>query len=152
MIFQDQDINSIIEPEKVSFWPLQPGWYFLIGLVLILLAYIGWKQYRIWLQNAYKREAIKSINALSNEADFFYHLNSLIKSVAIQSYGRKNVADLSGKEWTAFLSKPENGIAFDSTVLHCLEDRQYHKSAEPIEDSIVRHLKSDSIHWIKKHK
>lgn len=152
MSIQDQNINGVLEPDKISIWPLQPGWYMVLGLILVALAYLGWRLYQSNLKNRYKREAIKRINALSNGTNFFYQLNSLIKSVAIQSYGRKKVAGLTGKEWTTFLNNSENRIMFNSTVLNCLESHHYRKSKDVIEDAIFHAAKTDSINWIKKHK
>ncbi|WP_115461951.1 DUF4381 domain-containing protein [Winogradskyella aurantiaca] len=152
MIIQDQDINNVIEPTSVSYWPLQPGWYILIAIVIIVLILVAWNRYKKWLKNAYKRDAIKTINSLPNDANFFFQLNSIIKAVAIESYGRNSVASLTGKEWTSFLAKPENCRDLNSKVLKSLESQQYQKHDSPIDDLIITATKFESINWIKKHK
>ena len=152
MIIQDQDINTVIEPVRVSYWPLQPGWYLLIAIVLILLLLMVWKRYKRWLKDAYKREAIKSVQTLSNDKDFFFQLNQIIKAVAINSYGREKVASLSGKEWTTFLQKSEEAVVFSSNVLKSLESQQYQERENQTENSVIDMHKLESIKWIKKHK
>ena len=152
MIIQDQDINTVIEPVRVSYWPLQPGWYLLIAIVLILLLLMVWKRYKRWLKDAYKREAIKSIQTLSNDKDFFFQLNQIIKAVAIKSYGREKVASLAGKEWTTFLQKSEETVVFSSNILKSLESQQYQKRENQTENSVIDMYKLESIKWIKKHK
>lgn len=152
MIIQDQDINTVIEPVRVSYWPLQPGWYLLIAIVLILLLLMVWKRYKRWLKDAYKREAIKSIQTLSNDNNFFFQLNQIIKAVAINSYGREKVASLAGKEWTTFLQKSEETVVFSSNILKSLESQQYQKRENQTENSVIDMYKLESIKWIKKHK
>ena len=152
MIIQDQDINTVIEPVRVSYWPLQPGWYLLIAIVLILLLLMVWKRYKRWLKDAYKREAIKSIQTLSNDNNFFFQLNQIIKAVAINSYGREKVASLAGKEWTTFLQKSEETVVFSSNILKSLESQQYQKRENQTENSVIDMFKFESIKWIKKHK
>ena len=70
----DQEINAIIEPAEVSYWPLQPGWYVLFGILLLIVLFLLRKRYKLWLSQAYKREAIEKINSLSNDFNFFFHL------------------------------------------------------------------------------
>lgn len=152
MIIQDQDINTVIEPVRVSYWPLQPGWYLLMAIVLILLLLMVWKRYKRRLKDAYKREAIKSIQSLSNDNDFFFQLNQIIKAVAIKSYGREKVASLAGKEWITFLQKSKEGVISSSNVLKSLESQQYLKRENQTENSDIDMYKLESIKWIKKHK
>ena len=145
----DQDINSIIEPAEVSYWPLQPGWYLVFGILLLGILILIIKSYRIWLRQVYKREAISQVSSLENDQNFFFQLNIILKSVAIQTKGRDKVAYLSGKEWCDFLVQSKRGNAFSTEVLRGFEHSNYIKKDDGFEDKLIEEAKKESQKWIK---
>ena len=52
-----QNLNDIVLPEAVSWWPLANGWYYLFGVLLLLLAWFAYRMIRSWRRNGYRREA-----------------------------------------------------------------------------------------------
>ena len=61
------NLHDIIVPDAVGFFPLAPGWYFVILLCLTLLFHFGWKSYVRYQKNQYRRDAEKELEALNNK-------------------------------------------------------------------------------------
>jgi len=144
----EQDINAIIEPSEVSFWPLQPGWYIIFCLLVIVLLFILRGQYKKWLRNTFKREAIAQIASLPNSINFFYDLNTVLKSVAIQTKGRADVASMSGKDWSHFLNTSKKNTIFTSNVLEGIERSNYNKQHNLFDEVLIEQAKKQAILWI----
>ena len=107
---QIKNIQPLIPPEEVAFWPPAPGWYVIAALILLFGILMLYKYLRYRSSNRYRRVAlhqISEIEALLNETDQrqrgLLELNSLLKRVALKGYFRAKVASLSGKPWTEFL-------------------------------------------------
>lgn len=98
-------IGELIEPTSIAYSFNTLGWYLLLGLlffVLLLWAFVKWRKYR---RDAYRREGVAAVNrSLTSDVDnAFYEINKLLKIMAIELYGRREVADLYGTEWFSFL-------------------------------------------------
>jgi len=150
---QSEPINEIIEPESISFWPPQPGWYIILVIVLVLVFVFIWKRYQKWVKNEYRRKAVASINALSEtDVNLSFELNRVLKIVALNSYGRSVVADLYGDKWLAFLSEADKGIQFTEYPLSLIGNSQYRsKDTQDLSTSDIDLLKRSAIRWIKSH-
>lgn len=103
-------LRDIHLPEALSHWPLAPGFY---GLVAILMAslLIGSVLLRRWLiHSAAKRQALTVLKQYLAEYEqgFSTQLTSarvsvLLKRVALVYYPRIDIAGLQGEVWLAFL-------------------------------------------------
>jgi len=60
-----QNLNDIVLPATVSWWPLAVGWYFLIGIVLIFFVWFGYRSLRRWFENRYRRVALGELQLLA---------------------------------------------------------------------------------------
>ena len=60
-------------PNPVGWWPLAPGWWFLIALALALMAWMFVRACRAHQLNAPRRYAIRTLAAV--EAEFLSHRN-----------------------------------------------------------------------------
>ena len=56
-----QNLNDIVLPATVGWWPLATGWYFLFGLLLIALAWFGYRSLHRWMNNRYRRAALREL-------------------------------------------------------------------------------------------
>ena len=56
-----QNLNDIVAPAPVAWWPLAPGWYALAGILLLALFWLGFRRLRSWQQNRYRREALRAL-------------------------------------------------------------------------------------------
>jgi hypothetical protein len=98
-------IGKLMEPEAISYSFNTPGWYIVAAGLLLIAFIIVFIQIRNYQLNAYRRQAIRQINALSTNSNHLvvYEINKLIKTTAICLYGRLRVGALHGTEWFNFL-------------------------------------------------
>lgn len=104
-------LHPLREPVLVGWWPPAPGWWVLLGMLLLLLlgmALFLWRRYR---RNAYRRQALRQLQAIQaqyrqdgDSSRCIAAVNALLKSVALVAYPRRDVAASSGREWLAFLN------------------------------------------------
>ena len=91
-------------PPPVGWWPLAPGWW---GLLFILVAALFgfWLWYRRPAQRLRRsglRELAKIESSTVGDAALAHALEQLIRRYAVVRYGREAVAKLSGSRWLAF--------------------------------------------------
>lgn len=111
-------LEPLQEPDAVTFTFETIGWPILGFLILILICAMLYKWLKNYQHNIYRRDAIKEIFIL--EKQFQQEQNSiqlnrtlvLLKSVAIITFGRKQVAQLYGNDWLKFLDSKANNISF----------------------------------------
>ena len=65
-----QNLEPIIEPDPIAFWPPQPGWY-VVAIILLGLAILGvikWMAYK--RKNEYRNWALQELQKIDpKEAD-----------------------------------------------------------------------------------
>lgn len=91
-------------PPPVGWWPLAPGWW---GLLLIVLAVLVgfWFWYRsptLRLRRSGLRELAKVESTTVGDAALAQALEHLVRRYAVARYGRDAVAGLSGARWLDF--------------------------------------------------
>lgn len=149
-------VEGVIPPDPVSFWPPQPGWYVVIAILLVLIFWFSYKLVKKYKYSAYRRSAIDQLKqyALLNPAEpEFINLNRLLKAVAIKTYGRSEVASLSGEHWSEFLNKKVKGDLFTDEQLNFLTYSSFNpKSFEPMEQQFWTSLLSNCQKWVKDHR
>jgi len=111
-------LRDIHLPGTVSWWPLAPGWWVIIALIILILVtgIIWFKRRKQYLSSsAYQArlelERLKQLYAnSSDDQQLIRSLSSLIRRVAISVYPRVDVASLSGEKWLTFLDRlmPDN--------------------------------------------
>jgi hypothetical protein len=87
-------------------WPLAPGWWGLIALVLASVALLTW-----WKRNPQRRlrklglaELARIDRQQHDDAALARELESLLRRYAVAHYGREEVARLAGDRWIAFVA------------------------------------------------
>lgn len=107
-------LQDIVTPDPVGWWPpSQTLIGLLVGLggILIGLSWYFWTQRKA---NQYRRQAKSLFEDAMAQATTpkqkLQQANKLLKQVAITTYGRKQVAALSGKAWTDFLKQTASYI------------------------------------------
>ncbi len=106
-------LRDIHLPEAVSCWPLAPGWWIIIGLVILIIAVtiVLYRRRKRYLsspayQSGLELEKLKQAYAInSDDLQLIRTLSSLIRRVAISVYPRIDAASLSGERWLAFLDQ-----------------------------------------------
>ncbi|WP_424280891.1 DUF4381 domain-containing protein [Eudoraea sp.] len=151
-----QYLEPIIVPDRVPFWPPQPGWY-VIAIILLGLAILGVKKWLAYKRkNEYRIWALQELQKIDvKEADIrqIVLLNKLLKATALQGFPRTEVAELYGTEWMQFLEKTYPKTRFTEAPGIFLEGASYRrKRSINIKDEDWMEIMRISGEWIKGHK
>ena len=154
-----QNLNDIVLPATVSWWPLAVGWYFLIGILFILFAWYGYRSLRRWSDNRYRRVALGELQLhaenMQQEAlrDFsLRQIPVLLKRTALSAYPRNQVASLAGKDWHQFLNSKLKDSSFTESAATTLDTISYSSGTlSGIDSRAVAVLINASRHWLKHH-
>jgi len=94
------DMADIKGLDVVPWWPLAPGWWIVIG-VIIAITFGIWLF--IWIKAARKRRwQRQALNELSNITSV-KELSVFIRRIALQKFQREECASLSGNDWLKWL-------------------------------------------------
>jgi hypothetical protein len=140
-------------PDVIGWWPLAPGWWFLIVAALIALAALTYVGIRYFKRNAYRRRALRQLQDLhtryqsNSEATLYLgQINSLLKSVALAAYPRREVAAMHGADWECFLGNCVKPVApFPDGFAMA----NYVKTSPDID---LAQLYRAALYWIKHHR
>jgi len=154
-----QNLNDIVLPAPVGWWPLAGGWYFLLGFLLIVLGWLGYRSFRRWNHNRYRRSALQVLTTISEslqrETERTQNLRQipgLLKRTALSAYPRSEVASLSGKDWYGFLNSTLVVPLFTVDVTNTLNTISYTTGAlNEVDSGSAKKLLSISRRWVKQH-
>ncbi|WP_425400780.1 DUF4381 domain-containing protein [Aeoliella sp.] len=93
-------LHDIVEPPPVSWWPLAPGWYGLLAIAAVLVAWWGIRRWRQWRANAYRRAALGELKSAKTPAE----ISELLRRTALAVAPRSEVASLTGERWPEWLA------------------------------------------------
>lgn len=142
------DLGGIYEAEPVGFSFDTLAWKITGVILLLILSVLFYKITNKYLKNAYRRKAVKYLAEQSKSNDILNKTLIVLKSVAIKTYGRENVSQLSGLSWLEFLESKTKGIDF-SGFEYLIVQNTYKNEAVSADDS--EKFLQTSIKWIKTH-
>ena len=145
------NLHDIMLPEAPGFFPLAPGWYILLLLLLTLLLHFALKRYRRYQKEQYRREALGELAGLqqSNRENTMAVL-SLAKRVGLSAYGRENIALLDGDTWWDFM-ETHSQAKVKPELRKEIQTILYQDTSTPDESSFEKILSFVSK-WIRTHK
>lgn len=154
-----ENLNDIVMPADVGWWPLAGGWYALAAVVIILLAWYIIKSVKDWKANAYRRAALAELQSLvdnagdqDSRAAGLRKLPALLKRTALSVYPREDVAALSGDDWFRFLNSKVSKPSFSPQAFDLLNRVAYTTGdLTDIGDDAVRSLVDACKSWLKHH-
>jgi hypothetical protein len=108
-----RDIHGL---DAIPWWPLAPGWWFIIVVTGLLLCFIG---IRYWLtcytgwfgwRGEAQRELRLLKKTLNSEEPYGVacRLSELLRRIAMAHSGRQQTAGLTGEEWLQWLATHDN--------------------------------------------
>jgi hypothetical protein len=151
------DLEPLFIPDPVLFEFITPGWFILLGLLLLVLLFSVYRIIAKYKLNQYKRTSAKDLYMLKNEieesspAEISQKVSTILKKTAEISYGRANVARLSGEEWGKFLSDQVTGIdvsSFSSLAYQYVSEGEQ----QSVSTSEIENLIDVSISWVRRHR
>lgn len=146
-----QNLNPIVQPEPVGLLPLAPGWYVLAGVMLLAACWAVYRGWRHWRQNAYRRAALRELQAMRGNSGQLLELPALLKRVAMAVYPRDRIAALSGPAWHEFLVATDPHGNF-SAECGTLLDRLSYGGAETLSPLDGERLLAAGQSWLRHHR
>ena len=147
-------IEEVLPAEPVTWWPSTLGWQLLLALLVLILAWRGWRLAVSWRRNRYRRAALAELQALqscqTDNAHRLASLAALLKATAVYIYPRPEVAALSGHNWLTWLNGQTATALFSERSAQLLGEAVYR--AEPvIEGAALQQLAVEIEDWIRSH-
>ena len=106
----DIPLRDLHLPDMTGWWPLAPGWWVLLGILLIGMIVLIRRQHRRWRVMAPKRFALKQLAAIGRDfergADAVVlgkELSELTRRAMLAYAPRDEVAGLVGDDWLQWL-------------------------------------------------
>lgn len=127
-------LRDIRLPEPIGWWPIAPGWWFLIFLTLFIIAAFAFKRLQKKRENRYRlvaRDELQVFNTRYKEDQnakvFLSDTQKLLRRVALHRYPqqRRKFASLSGHQWLKFLNDCCVEKVFKETDMPLFESLPY---------------------------
>lgn len=146
-----QNLQDIVLPAPVPWWPPAPGWYVLAALIVLAISWYGFHAIRRYHRNRYRRAALTTLNELqaSGDASACRDIPELLKRTALAVYPRSEVASISGEDWLSFLEQHAGKSRLDKAAGALLQRAAY--QPEPLNEAEVSLLFASAGEWIKHH-
>ena len=141
-IYQLFELMEPLEPaEPVSMFPQGPGWWVLLGTILLIVAIMAGRHYYRRYQNRYRLYAIAEVQALNDDYSPL-DISAILKRCLLSHTPRNEVASLTGDSWCEYLNaRADHQITF--TNFYRLRDS---------DEFDPQALKQQAIYWLKNYK
>lgn len=103
------NLRDIHLPEPISWWPIAPGWWFLIVSLLLILI-ILFVSRKVYKSKQLKRDISSELDNIKqqfqqtqNKSQLAKSLSMLLRRSSITYYPKTNIAGLTGNNWLAYL-------------------------------------------------
>lgn len=130
-------LADIVTPLPPSWLPQTVGWLVVGVVVLCGLLWLGWRLWRHWHANRYRRAALKELARLqaglaadqTARVGALLALAELLKRTALAAWPRETVASLSGTGWRDFLAAHAGNASDAVPPLALLIETEYRDPA-----------------------
>lgn len=137
------NLRDIVMPDPVSWWPLAPGWWILLGLVVTGAGLVAIRLIRAWRTNAYRRAALRELKSATTVAA----VADILKRTALCAWPRSDVASLVGTAWCDWLIAT-GPVALPDSTARILTEQIFRDSSTP---ESVGELTTFADGWIRRH-
>lgn len=155
-----QNLNDIVMPSSVPWWPLANGWYVLIALLMLALGWAVYRFIRKRIANRYRRAALLDLQVLgrgistpAEKDSCLRQIPALLKRTALSVYPRTLVAGLSGENWLRFLNSTADPSPFTPGTFQTLNEISYTTGElTDIDEQRANELLGACEQWLKSHR
>lgn len=136
-------LHDLVPPREIGWWPLASGWY-VVGAIFVLLAiFAGFRCWKRWKRNAYRRAALKELSRVSDENE----VAVILRRTALAFAPRSFVAAKAGTDWADWLDSliPE---AMPEEVRCQVSAGPYEKAGTSGNFTVLRQYAEQ---WIRRH-
>jgi hypothetical protein len=136
-------LHDLVLPPTVPWWPPAPGWYAVFALALAAVALLGWRLWKRWRANAYRRAALRELDRRKDAGA----IAELLRRTALAVAPRPVVAAMTGTAWVDWLAEqcPE---PMSPEVRRLLTVGVY---GHPDSDSDLGALRDYAARWVAHH-
>lgn len=93
-------LHDVVVPPDIPWWPPAPGWYVVLGILLVLLIRGAWHAWRQWQQDAWRRAALSELGQAQTTAA----VAALLRRCGLVVASRQEIARLSGDGWIDWMA------------------------------------------------
>ncbi len=151
-------MHDLVAPPPVPWWPPAPGWYWLLGFLLLLAGIFAVRAFLRWQHNRYRREALEEwrrlqplLNATARRREGLAGLAVLLKRTALTAFPRRRTAALTGERWQAFLRQTCVDADFQPALVAVMERAAY-DSQLAVDEEQARAAAAATHRWIAHHR
>lgn len=148
-------LRDIHLPADLAWWPLAPGWWVLLGLLIAITLSVIFI-YRYWQGRKLLRAASLELNRIktsyTQQADdrlLVQEVSIWLRRVCLSCYPRAEVAGLTGESWLAFLdqqlARDKHAQRFNSDTGQVLIRGPYQQATRVNADGLLALCQ----HWLK---
>ncbi len=147
------EYTELIPKDEIIFTFDTIGWKVSAAIFALIFVITLYFLFRRYLSRSYRRAATELINKSQIE---FKKGNStalndcfvILKQVAITTYGRRQVAPLSGKDWFAFLDTKSNSTYWTENEINI---SNFIYQNQPLEPEVANNIFNEAKKWINVH-
>ena len=144
-------MHGLVMPEAVPWLPQTPGWWVVLGWLVVVLMLVAWQVVIRRRRNRYRREALAEIKALVSRQGMdasraAQQIAAVLKRTALVAYPRADVASLYGTEWARFLTESAGNDPEIANMADDLAAAAYRPGADP------KVLSRPARRWIRRHR
>ncbi len=124
-------LRDIHLPDSPSIWPLAPGWWILLAILIILGIWLGLKLWQRSKQKKHLQQILNQYQLLENrllerpDSEAMAAINVFLRQLAIENYPRTEIASLTGTKWLEFLDQAGETKQFTQGAGRLLIDAPY---------------------------
>jgi hypothetical protein len=142
-----EQLQELGLPAPVSYWPQTWGWAVVLGLVVLALLVLAVRNWLHWRRDAYRREAVARLDALTDLRELPELLKRVALSMSLPAQEHASIPTLTGADWQAFLQR-HAGAPIPEDLSQQLADLAY---AAPLPDAQHTQLLAQCKAWVEQH-
>lgn len=147
-------LKELPYPDSVSLLPQTPGWIIVAIVVLLVALWLVWRIRRYRSRNAYRREAMQRLAAISKGAASPAELPFLLRKAALMAFPRTDVAGLRGSARCEWLNRVAGRELFTSADTELLDQLAYlpaDRLADLQQSDSLQRLVAQTRLWMQVH-